>query len=422
MREDWKAFQSAGRRGGRARGRRRKLLVATVLGFFGVAALLVGRAAPWGQEPEPRSGPREVFSAAETCRDVLCKVDWPTFRPGPSGRYEQIVQGHRVVYTLDRELQEEALGVFRHYKVPYGAFVAVEPETGRVLALAEYSAEEPNLKDFSRRATYPAASLIKVITAAAALEGRSATPSSKIRYEGDRYRLSARKVAPGNSRREGNVSTLTEALGESNNVIFGKVGLQVGAPGLLQALEAFGFNRPLAFDFTLAESRAEVPRETYELARTAAGFGDVYLSPIHAALIAAAVGNRGTMMQPYVVEEIRDQAGGLLYQAAPAPLGRCLPESVARQVAAMMTNTVTSGTSSKVFHRYARRLRSEVGVAGKTGSLTGSTPPGRYEWFIGFAPVESPRIAVASLVVNRELWHIKGTFVAQTVMREFFGM
>ncbi len=423
MREDWKGFQKANRRSRRARGGRRSRLAAVAVGgCLAVAALLVGRAAPWGQEPEPRSGPPEVLSAAATCRDVLCEVDWPTFRPGPSGRYEQVVGGHRVVYTLDRELQEEALGVLRQYKVPYGAFVAVEPTTGRVLALAEHSAEEPSLTDFSRRATYPAASLIKVITAAAALEAGVAGPASKIRYEGDRYRLNARKVSPGNARREGNVTTLTEALGESNNVAFGKLGLQLGAPKLEQALHSFGFNRSLAFDFALAESRAEVPRETYELARTAAGFGDVYLSPIHAALLAAAVGNRGTMMQPYVVEEIRDEGGKVLYQAAPAPLGRSLPEGVARQVASMMTNTVTSGTSSKVFHRYARRLRSEVGVAGKTGSLTGSTPPGRYEWFIGFAPVDSPRIAVASLVVNRELWHIKGTFVAQSVMREFFGM
>ena len=89
----------------------------------------------------------------------------------------------------------------------------------------------------------------------------------------------------------------------------------------------------------------------------------------------------------------------------------------------MMSLTVSSGTSAKIFYKYARKLRRKVGVAGKTGSLTGSGPPGKYEWFVGFAPVDEPQIAVASLIVNRgDLWHIKGTYLAQAVMREFFGM
>jgi cell division protein FtsI/penicillin-binding protein 2 len=99
-----------------------------------------------------------------------------------------------------------------------------------------------------------------------------------------------------------------------------------------------------------------------------------------------------------------------------------MPEEVARTLGQMMEKTVTAGTSAKVFSRYARKLRSDVGVAGKTGSLTGHNPPGMYEWFVGFAPIEEPKIAVASLVVNREVWHIKGTYVAQAVMKEFFGL
>jgi len=160
----------------------------------------------------------------------------------------------------------------------------------------------------------------------------------------------------------------------------------------------------------------------YPLARTAAGFGDVYLSPVHAALIAAAVGNGGVMMRPWVVESIRDNQGKVIHRGSPAVLGRCVSEPVARSVSQMMQMTVAKGTSTKVFSRYARRLWHDVQIAGKTGSLMGDNPPGMYEWFIGFAPADAPKIAVASLVVNRELWHIKGTYVAQAVMREFFGM
>jgi cell division protein FtsI/penicillin-binding protein 2 len=196
----------------------------------------------------------------------------------------------------------------------------------------------------------------------------------------------------------------------------------VGAENLERKLAQFGFNREIPFDFRLQTSRAAVPQEPYPMARTAAGFGDVYLSPVHAALLAAAVGNGGVMMKPYAVDRIEDAAGTVGYRAEPAVLGRCVSPETAKSVAEMMRMTVTRGTSTKVFARYARKLWQDVKIAGKTGSLTGDNPPGMYEWFIGFAPAENPKIAVASLVVNHDLWHIKGTYVAQAVMREFFGM
>ncbi len=407
----------------RARRRRKRRVAALVI----AALLFVGyggaRLAPWFEVPGPRSEPPVPPPPASACRDVLCKVSWPDPVLTDEGVYEQQVEGHRVVYTLDPELQQQAMAVFRRYRVPYGAFVAVEPATGRVLALAEYSGEEPGIEGFCRRATYPAASLVKVITAVAALETGEVRPDTPVRFAGSPYRLYPRKISPRNRWRENNVHTLAEALGKSNNVVFGKVGADVvGAPRLERALEAFGFNREIPFDFPVQTSHATVPAERYPLARTAAGFGEVYLSPIHGALIAAAVGNGGLMMQPYVVDRIEDADGTVVYRAAPTPWRRCTSPEVARQVARMMVRTVTRGTSAKVFYRYARTLRRKVGVAGKTGSLTGNDPPGKYEWFIGFAPVDEPRIAVASLVVNRELWHIKGTYVAQAVMREFFGM
>ncbi len=408
----------------RDRRRRKRRLAAVVIALLAVVGYVGARIAPRFEGPRPRveaQGPE--LPPVDTGSEVLRRVSWP--KPSRAGDgYEQWVGPYRIRYTLEPELQEEALAVFRRYKVPYGAFVAVEPSTGRILAMAEYSRADPALRDFCRRATYPAASLVKVVTAAAALEAGVVTPDTRIRFEGSPYRLYPRKISPKNRRREHNVHTVAQALGSSNNVVFGKIGAQLlGAERLREALAAFGFNQPLRFDFRLQVSRASVPAEPYPLARTAAGFGDVYLSPIHAALIAAAVGNRGVMMRPYIVDTIEDAAGDAVYRAAPAPLGRCTTEAVAAQVARMMERTVTQGTSAKVFYRYARRLRRKVGVAGKTGSLTGDDPPGKYEWFIGFAPVDGPRIAVASLVVNRgDLWHIKGSYTAQAVMREFYGM
>ncbi len=422
MQDRWAMLQDTLRASRRRRRGRRRLAV-ILLGLLVAVGYGAGRLAPRFEAPEPQLErlTREL-PPTQTCRDVLCNVSWPTPTLGPDGVYEEAIEGHRVIYTLDPELEEEALSVFRRYNVPYGAFVAIEPNTGKVLALAEYSREEPDLRDFCRRATYPAASLVKVVTAVAALEGGVATPSTTIRFEGNPYRLYPRKISTANAWRENNVSTVAEALGKSNNVVFAKLGLQVGTDSLVAALERFGFNRALPFDFALQSSRAAVPAEPYPLARTAAGFGEVYLSPVHAALIAAAVGNGGVMMRPYVVDALEDAKGVRVYQAAPAPLLRVTSEEVAQDVGGMMVKTVTSGTSAKVFFRNARKLRNDVGVAGKTGSLTGDDPPGKYEWFIGFAPADNPKIAVASLIVNHNLWHIKGTYVAQAVMKEFFGM
>ena len=107
----------------------------------------------------------------------------------PDGRYEQLVDGRRVVYTFDPELQELALGVLRRYKVPYGAFVAVEPSTGRVLALAEHSQREPEARGLSFRAMAPAASIFKIVTTAALL-GRGVEPGAEVCYHGGKHGLS----------------------------------------------------------------------------------------------------------------------------------------------------------------------------------------------------------------------------------------
>ncbi len=423
MRDRWRDLQE-NLLAVRGRRRVRRRLAAILLGLLVVAGYTAGRLTPRFEGPVPLTDnrAREMPPAPPTFQDLLGRTTWPAPVLGPEGGYEEWVGGHRVRYTLDPELQEHALSVFRRYRVPYGAFVALEPTTGRLLALAEYSREEPDLRDFCRRATYPAASLIKIVTAVGVLEAGLAEPGTKIRYEGNPYRLNPRKIEPSNARRENHVSTVAEAMGTSNNVVFAKLGVELGAEGLEDVLERFGFNRTIPFEFPLQQSRASVPMERYPLGRTAAGFGEVYLSPVHAALIAAAVGNGGVMMRPYLVEAVEDGQGRLLYQSAPAPLLRSTAPEVAQRVRDMMVKTVTRGTSSKVFQRYARKLSREVGVAGKTGSLTGDDPPGRYEWFIGFAPLEDPKIAVAGLIVNHDLWHIKGTYVAQAVMKDFFGM
>jgi peptidoglycan glycosyltransferase len=402
--------------------------------LWGAAALvLVLVGAAWVLRLAGSAGPAAVNRAAELLSPAPppepptpTSLGLASFdpKPAPDGRLEQRVGDRRFVYTLVPSLQKEAERVLSQYKVPYGAIVAMEPATGRILAMAEYSQAEPLAEGLLLRATYPAASLAKVVTAAAALSTGKVTPSTVYRYEGSPYKLSERKLSPRNARREGNITTLTQALGKSNNVVFAKVGADVVGPGgLAQAFDSFFFNRPIPFDLPLAPSSATVPCERYPLACTSAGFGDVHLSPIHAALIAATVANGGLAMRPFVVDEVTDASGAPLYRAVPEELGRAVEPRIASVLADMMRSTVENGTSTRTFRRYAKNLYRRVDIAGKTGTLDGDNPEGRYEWFIGFAPAENPKIAVAGLVVNQgDIWYINGTFTAAAVMKRHFGM
>lgn len=383
------------------------------------------------------SDPWAVFGKAEADRsaispdgnksegiNTLSKLSHPTPVQDASGKLVQVVDGKKVYYTLDASLQKCAESVFAQYKVPYGAVVAIEPATGRILAMADYSAREPNLKGLCLKATYPAASMIKVITSAAALKTGKVRPDTQVHYDGSPYKLSASKVSPQSEKRARLTSTITEALGKSNNVVFAKLGMNVvGAAGLDAELRDFGFNKKIPFEFPLQMSTATVPTETYPLGRTAAGFGEVYISPLHAALIAAAVSNQGVMMSPYIIDKIEDEKGAVVFERSPEKLTQIVEPELARTLAEMMKETVAKGTSSKIFSRYAKKLVQNVEIAGKTGSLSGDDPPGRYEWFMGFAPVGNPKIAVAALIVNRgDFWKIKGTYTAAALMREHFGL
>jgi cell division protein FtsI/penicillin-binding protein 2 len=297
--------------------------------------------------------------------------------------------------------------------------VALEPKTGRILALADYARENPENAGIWQRATYPAASVFKLITAAGALEKGLLNYDTAVSFRGNLYRLAPQKIAK-TSKKERRTN-FDEALGKSNNVVFGRVASNlVGPETLRQYSEAFGFNQFIRFDFPLDMSRANIPDGPYELARCGAGFGQVTLNPLHAAMIAASIANGGVMMRPYLIEEITDQNGEKVYQAKSEVLAQPIRAKTALDLSRMMMRTVEDGTASKVFHRYGKNLLKKMSICGKTGSLSGVNPPGLYDWFVGFAPADDPQIAFSAMVINHDRWKIKGAFVAQEALKTFF--
>jgi cell division protein FtsI/penicillin-binding protein 2 len=182
---------------------------------------------------------------------------------------------------------------------------------------------------------------------------------------------------------------------------------------LRKVAEQFLFNRPI-FDQPVGESEADIPDDGLDFAKSAAGFGQVKLSPMHAALIAAAVGNSGVAVEPTIVEEIGGEA------VPPSASTRLLQPETAAALRDMMKYTVTSGTATSSFRERGRAVLGDIEVAGKTGSLSNHQRPYKdYSWFVGFAPAQDPKIAVAAVVVNGLKWSIHAPYVAREAFRAY---
>ncbi|NIO17606.1 MAG: hypothetical protein GTN70_11610 [Deltaproteobacteria bacterium] len=330
--------------------------------------------------------------------------------------------GIRVTLTLDTELQSVVNDIFVKYDLPVGSFIAIEPKSGKIIAMSGYSSRDGLLMEPNLLASYPAASLIKIITASAALEELKFSPGTEISYRSGLYRVSQLDLRTPESNRYPTM-TLTEAIAKSANNVFGKLTANyIGRERFIKYLDRFCFSRSLPFDFDVEESFAQVPEEDLELARAGAGFGKMMISPIHAAMIGASVANNGVMMRPYIVESIRDKRGNVLYLAKEEILAKTVQPETAKNLIRMMKKTPVFGTMRRAFSkRKWRKLAQKFDVAGKTGSITWGPPKLRYEWSLGIAPASAPSICFVSLTGNNDLWHIKSTHVVREALAEYFN-
>lgn len=324
--------------------------------------------------------------------------------------------------TIDPYLQKKVEEIFRRFNPNYAALVAVEPKSGKILALASHSARDKRNGNLALKASFPAASIFKLVTLSAALDKeRPVSPNLTLSYWGSPYILDQNKLF-GRPQDDTRQVTLTEALGKSNNVVFGKLAINYIGPNALQRYaNAFGFNRLLDFDFKVESSWAKIPADPLNLAKSAAGLGEATMSPIHGALIAAAIANGGNMMTPYIVEKVTNPRGEVVYKHSKSVLLTPINRDTAGKIKKMMVETITNGTSKKVFFdNRGKPVFPKVSIAGKTGSLHGDNPKGKYSWFVGFAPVDEPGIVLSALVINRGQIKLKSSFVARESFRAFF--
>lgn len=330
-----------------------------------------------------------------------------------------------IFYNWDQSLQAEIQSLFDHYNPNYGSFVAIDPETGNILAMVSHiRGKQGKIDDnLALKATFPAASVFKVITAAAALSKGVLEPDSTIPVQGSYHTLFKKNVYYERNNRWTKHVSLRKAFALSINSAFGKIGaFMLGPEQLRQVAEKFLFNQKILSELPVEVAKAPIPDDTWGIVEAASGFTrENTLSPLQGALIASAIVNNGTLMQPRLIKEIKDKQGQVLYRASSEVLDYVLEPEVASQMKNLMRATVTEGTSKRSFKGFFSGELSNVDVGGKTGSLTGFNPKGKYDWFIGYGEHKGKKIAFSSLAINVTDWTVKSAFIARKALEHYFS-
>jgi peptidoglycan glycosyltransferase len=311
--------------------------------------------------------------------------------------------GGHLVLTVDAALQKTAADLLGDRR---GAVVMLDTRTGAVRVMVSSPGFDPNFVDeaWSRlekdpdlplinRATqgaYPPGSIIKVVVAAGALSANPGLEQEVFNCQGflviDGYRLTDTAV-------HGNLD-IKKALAVSCNTVFARLGLSLKPDGLHRAVNAFGLKKDPGLGIPVRPGTMVAPKAMtpVELAASAIGQGEMLVSPLHMALVAAGIANQGTIMHPFVVESFKNAQGQTVRQAVYRPWLTAATPDIAGVLKESMVDAVVYGTAQ------AAGLP-EMQVAGKTGSA--QNPHGQtHAWFIGFAPAEKPRLAVAVILEN----------------------
>lgn len=330
--------------------------------------------------------------------------------------------GQLLHYSIHSNLQKKVHDFMAGKDVPYGVFVAIEPKSGRILAMTAHSSVDPAWGSTAFFDLYPMASLFKIITAAAALEQNKINPQSVVEFRGNSYSENPKywEISPHG---KNNRLDVTYAMGKSINPLYGRLACDIAGKGaVMGCVQRFGFNQALLPGIPVKESQAAEPLSNQGLMLMGAGLDhEVKISPLHAANIMAAIANNGIMMKPGLTDKLTEQNGSVKESFTPGELRRLVSPETAHSLTRMLSSTVTTGTSRRAFHDRRGHPLVKVPVAAKTGSINGTDPRGYYSWFAAFAPIDKPEIALVALVINQDKWKIKSAQVGALALEEFFS-
>ena len=336
--------------------------------------------------------------------------------------------GNNVVSTLNHRLSKvayDALGDKR------GAVVAIDPRTGKILAMVSKPSYDPNdieqnwellsedtdnespLLSRASQGLYPPGSTFKLITALAYMRANPDYLDYSYSCEGS-TEFEGMTISCSNNKVHGNVD-LKEAFAESCNTAFSNIGKDLAIKDLRDLCEDFFYNKqlpariinnPSSFPLQVGESGIK------EIMQTAIGQGRTLITPLHNAMLAATVANGGVMMKPYVIDRVESARGRVLKGNLPEEAATLMTRKEADYLKSLMRSVVTDGTASRL-------NKLDIKAAGKTGTAEqeGRSPHG---WFIGFAPANDPRIAISVIVENKGSGSEYALPIAEKVFNAYF--
>jgi cell division protein FtsI/penicillin-binding protein 2 len=330
----------------------------------------------------------------------------------------------KVVTTLDTNLQEKLTAGLDRKNSRYVAIVVMDPGNGRVLAMVGFDKANPQ-SNLCLRSIFPAASIFKIVTAAAAVETCGFRADTRLHFRGYKHTLYKSQLNEKIDRWSTEVE-FADSFAQSINSVFGSIGIhRLGKDTLQRYAQAFAFNQPIAFELPVEPSRIAIDAEPYHLAEIASGFNnDTTLSPLHGAMIAAAILNEGRMIAPTIVERVSDGEGKLLYAPREQWQSKAISPQTAATMARLMETTVESGTARRTFRGSSKvPALAHLDIGGKTGSISSRDNEVRFDWFVGFAKdrTGSGRLALAVVVGHEKYIGIKSTQYARMAFTQYFN-
>lgn len=338
---------------------------------------------------------------------------------------------YNVSTSLNVELQQFLLGkldrlrTLTRGKPQRIALTVMEPDTGRIRAMAGFDLSDPD-KNPCLASDYPAASLFKIVTAAAAVQEKGFTPKTPLYYNGGKYTLYKRQLKNVRNKYTRKIY-FEDAFAGSINPVFGKIAKDTLGFGLLNKYsKQFGFNESFDSELEVHPSVLVIAEETpYQWAELGSGFNKTTtVSPLFAAMMSASVIHSGKMYLPMIVETVVDVNDKTVYKGEPAVFKNPITPETSKVLVRLMQETVYSGTARKSFRGHSRdSVLSKLKIGGKTGSLYNREGTVKYDLFTGFArdKKNGKELAVSVIVGHRKYIGTRASRYGRMIFREFFG-
>lgn len=313
-------------------------------------------------------------------------------------------EGDNVVTTLNAKLQQAAYDALGDHQ---GAVVVLEPSTGKVLAMVSKPDYDPNTvnRDWEKLSTDSNSPLLNRATQGLYAPGSTFKILTTLEYIRENpnyedYEYSCKSEDEFNQvtiHCAGGIThgtqDLEESFANSCNTSYANLGSTLDMNRFHELCTSMYFNTTLPIDLKTSQSSfvLNANSDLVDYAQTVIGLGKTQITPLHNAMIAAMVANDGVLMKPYLVDRIESASGNVISSYQPEIVGTMISPSEAEILTEFMEEVVESGTGTKLSGM-------EVSVAGKTGTVEYEIGKNTHAWFVGFAPVEKPEIAVSVIV------------------------